>query len=262
MLAASFSPRPLSDAGLARYQAAASCTMALADEMIAAHQSSPPTCPRPDLVDDLLAAVAHDASLMSKQDLRIAVLTPYIAGINPVAHTLSCLLYALLTHPQILASVLAEVNDCIDQEGLSLKAVRKMERLRYSIWEALRLYPFAPVLQMTALQAFEFDGCRVKPDTAVVLATTVPHFLEKYYAEPFTFDIDRYRPHRAEHRQPGAFAAYGVGSHICLGAGFAEDQMLLTMAALLHNTSMQLAPDASKPVVGIPSTNNFPVYIS
>jgi cytochrome P450 len=153
------------------------------------------------------------------------------------------------------------VNDCFDREGHSLKAVRQMEQLRYSIWEALRLYPFAPVLQMTASQAFAFEGYWVKPDTAVVLATTVPHFLEDYFADPFTFDIDRYRPHRAEHRQPGAFAAYGAGPHICLGAGFAEDQMLLTMAALLHSTAMQLAPDANKPIVGIPSTNNFPVFI-
>jgi hypothetical protein len=33
------------------------------------------------------------------------------------------------------------------------------------------------------------------------------------------------------------------------------------MAALLHSTAMQLAPDANKPIVGIPSTNNFPVFI-
>ena len=261
MLEASFAPRFLTGDRLRAYQDAEVKTMALADEMITEHQASQPETPRPDIVDDLLTAVSQDASLMDEQDLRVSVLTPLIAGINPVAHTCSCLLYALLTHPDILSSVVNEINVRVAQDGLNLKTVRKMKLLRFSILEALRLYPFAPVLEMTAIQEFEFNGYRIKPDTAVVLGTTIPHFLEEHFANPFSFDITRYYPERAENRQPGVFAPYGVGPHICLGAGFAEDQMLLTMAALLNSASLKLAPNASKPIVGLPRSNAFAVYI-
>lgn len=262
MLDRSFPPSTLAGERLDAYRDAKGETMALADEMVDFHQTVSPSPPRPDLVDDLLDAVDQDERLLNEQELRIAALTPFIAGVNPVAHTCSFLLYALLTHPQMLEPVLSEINEVIGREGLSLKSVRKMEKLRTSLLEALRLYPFAPVLEMTAREPFEFNGFRVKSQTAVVLATTVPHFLEEHFANPLEFNIHRFGSDQVGYKQPGVFVPYGVGPHICLGAGFAEDQMLLTMAALLGRASITLKSNTPKPVVGMPGTVNFPMFVS
>ena len=68
------------------------------------------------------------------------------------------------------------------------------------------------------------------------------HRLPEFFPDPDRFDIDRYLPDRAEHRQPNAFVPFGVGTHRCLGGGFAEAQILLTIATILHAAELELDP--------------------
>ncbi len=60
--------------------------------------------------------------------------------------------------------------------------------------------------------------------------------------EPERFDIERYTPERREHRQPGAFAPFGAGPHVCLGAGFAEVAIAATMATIVREVELALDP--------------------
>ena len=71
---------------------------------------------------------------------------------------------------------------------------------------------------------------------------TVPHFLQELYPDPLQFDLDRFRPPRNEHRKAGAYAPFGLGDHTCLGAGIAEVQLMVTMAAMFSTFSLQLDP--------------------
>lgn len=74
------------------------------------------------------------------------------------------------------------------------------------------------------------------------VATTVTHRLPECFPDPDRFDIDCYSPERAEHRQPNAYVPFGVGTHRCLGAGFAEVQTLLTLAVILREAELVLDP--------------------
>ena len=76
----------------------------------------------------------------------------------------------------------------------------------------------------------------------MIVATTVPHHLSECFPEPDRFDIDRYLPERREHRRPGVFAPFGVGPHVCLGAGFAEVAILATMATIVREVDLILDP--------------------
>ena len=66
--------------------------------------------------------------------------------------------------------------------------------------------------------------------------------MEEHFPEPGRFDIDRYLPERAEHRPAGVYAPFGLGLHRCLGAGMAEMQIALTVAALFHEAEFELDP--------------------
>jgi cytochrome P450 len=257
MMATSFARQPLGEERQRTYQEARSQVMTLVDEIIAAHRNRPPEGHRPDLVDDLLAATAQEENLLTEQELRIAVLTAYIGGINPVAHVCTFMLHALLSHPHILAQVVDEIDATFTGQPLSAQLLAQMERLRATMLEALRLYPFAPTQQMTAVKAFEFAGYLVEAGTTITIAAAVPHFLPEFYPDPFKFDIDRYSAGRTENRPSGAYVPYGVGPHICLGAGFAEVQMMLTMSTLLSSVQLEIDPESPKPVVGDRRRNSF-----
>src|SRR5262249_55111425 len=108
--------------------------------------------------------------------------------------------------------------------------------------ETLRRYPVAPVLMATAARPFAFAGCRVEAGEPITVATTLTHFLPELLRDPYRFDIDRYAPPRSEHKQSGAFAPFGLGTHTCLGAGIAEIQAMLIPAALFHEADFALEP--------------------
>ena len=231
------------------------------DEVIAEHRATPHGDHRPDLVDDLIAAVDEGREPLTDQELRIDALTVYIAGIEPVAHSCMFMLYALLKHPDTLQRVVAEVKRVLANAPLSPETIREMKELRYATMEMLRMYPFAPVLQMIALEDFEFQGYRVEAGTTIIVSQAVSHYLPELYTDPYRFDIDRYKPDRAEHRQSGAFAPYGVGHHICLGAGFSEIQIMLTMAAVLTSVELELEPNGVTPMPGMRDMASFQVRV-
>jgi cytochrome P450 len=93
------------------------------------------------------------------------------------------------------------------------------------------------------------------------IATTAVHFDERYYPDPDRFDIDRYQAPRNEHKTPGVFAPYGLGTHACLGAGLAEAQIMMTIATMLRFGKFQMTPaDYTLKVRPLPTNapaNNF-----
>jgi cytochrome P450 len=214
----------------------------LADRMIESHRAQQDARAEPDLLDDLLAALAEDDSLFTEDELRLAALGPYIGGLDPVANTCAFMLYALLRQPELLEQVQAEVDAAFAAGAPTDEILKAMKALHHTALETLRLYPVAPAIQGTVARPFEFAGYRMDEGENVIIASTITHFLPEFYPEPFEFDVDRFAPPRSEHRPAGVFVPYGMGPHICLGAGMAETQIMLTLGALLHTAALALEP--------------------
>jgi hypothetical protein len=96
---------------------------------------------------------------------------------------------------------------------------------------------------------FVFEGHQIYEGEMIYVGTSVPHFMEEYWPNAKTFDIDRYRKPRAEHLQSGVYSPYGRGPHTCLGKSLAEVQMALTMARVFHKLDLELnhATTCSRP---------------
>jgi cytochrome P450 len=195
-----------------------------------------------DLIDDLLALSAVDPAFLPEQDLGVGALSPFIAGLDTVASTCAFMLYALFKHPDLLSRVTEEADAFFAAGDFSAQALRRLDLTHRTAQETLRMYPIAPALTRTVAEPFEFAGYRFTPGTAVIIGTTVGHYLPQYFPNPDTFDVDRFLPERKEHRQPGVFAPFGGGPHTCLGAGFAETEIVLSIATLLHTATLAMDP--------------------
>ncbi len=234
--------RPRRDLDTAVYKQAKARSLELADKVIAAHRGCPMHQRDPDVIDDLLAEMATAPDFLTEQELRIAALGGYIGGLDTVAYTCAFLLYNLLSHPNVLARVTTEVSNAFANGGLTPNALKKMKALHAATLETLRLYPVSPAIQATVFAPFEFCGHQVKAGQEIIIGVTVPHHLSDLYPNPFIFDIDRYNQPDSKHRQPGAFAPFGIGEHLCLGAGMAETFIMLTIASLLNNVTLEMDP--------------------
>jgi cytochrome P450 len=207
-----------------------------------AHLQHPQPNGKPDMIDDAMRETAQYPEAYRRAILEHVALGPMLAGIDTVANSLSFMLYALLAYPDARRRVQAEVDAARGQGTLSWEQLKQMPDLQGVMMETLRRYPVAGGHRARVARPLTLGGYRLEPGQDVEVAMTVPHFLEEVYPNPMRFDLERFRPPRNEHRKPGAYAPFGLGDHTCLGAGIAEVQLMVTMATLLSNYTLQFDP--------------------
>ena len=225
-----------------RYRRARARVEKLYREVSALHDPARRRDAAPDLVDDLLELHRADPAFLPEADLRPSVLGPFIAGLDTMAGVCSFMLYSLLKHPDVLERMTAEADAIFANGGPTVQDIRKLDVTHRAALETMRMYPTAPALHRTVSNSFELGGYRLHAGDDVLMAVAVPHYLPRYFPDPECFDIDRYAPPRNEHHQVGVFAPFGLGSHTCLGAGFAEVGIAVTMATLVHEAELTLDP--------------------
>ena len=215
--------------------------LAHASDVAQAHREREPEG-RPDLVDDILAAVARGDTIR-EENVRLLTLGPLFGGIDTASNTSAFALHALLSRPEVAERVMAEVREVFaDGPVPPWEAFKGMSALRGAMMETLRMFPVAYLAPRHVAKSFDFAGHRVDQGEQLFVATAVPHFLPEHFPEPEVFDIDRYGPDRREHSKPGTFAPFGAGVHSCLGARFAQAQMMVTLATLLHVLELDVDP--------------------
>lgn len=224
-----------------RFRHARRRVLELFDRVLTTHLERPGHI-QPDLIDDLLRLHESDPQFFPETDRGAAMLGPYIAGLDTVASMCAFMLYALLRHPPVMQRMRREADALFEGGPVTATRLAASDMACRVALETLRLYPLNPAVYRWVANSFEFEGCSIAAGEPVLVATTLPHFLPELFPDPERFDVDRYAEGRDEHKQPGAFAPFGLGTHHCLGAGFAESQMTLTMLTILHAVDLEMRP--------------------
>ena len=213
----------------------------LTQRILADHEPEKRRNKPPDSIDLLLELHRRDPQFLPETDLDM--LGPLTAGLDTVANTCAFMLYELLKRPDLREQVIAEADALFDQGMPTVSELRQLDILHRTAMETLRLYPLAPVMSLrTVANSFEFEGYKVSAGETLLIGFTVPHRMSEYFPNPERFDIDRYTAERAEHRQHGVYAPFGLGAHRCLGSNLAEALIALNMVSILRETELVLDP--------------------
>ena len=196
----------------------------------------------PDFIDDVLELNRTDPHFMPETNLLLTGLEAFMAGLDTISTICTCMTYELLKHPDLLTRAAAEADALFERGSPSLKDLRQLDVIHRVALETLRLYPLSPATKRTVANSFEFAGYHVPAGEQVLIGYAVPQLMEEYFPEPWRFDIERYTPERAEHRQTGVYAPFGVGTHQCLGRSLSEVLVALNIATLVHKTELVLDP--------------------
>jgi len=245
------------------YKKCKSRTIELARQILDDHRNNPATSDNErDLIDDMLNAKGYDGNPFDDNALLSMVISPYFAGIDTVASSISFFVYTTLRYPHIYEKAKSEARAIFANGIPTLHSLKEMETIHGMAIETLRMYPVTPMTPRTALKSFTFNGYRVDAGSEVYVAQTMTHFMEEYFPNPTVFDHTRFS--RGEGRNvSGAFAPYSLGQHMCLGAGIAETQMILTLARLINNLDLELeTPNLKIKSAPLPNpTQNFYVRV-
>jgi cytochrome P450 len=211
-----------------------------------------------DLLSMLISARDEDGSRMSDRQLRDEVLTFLIAGHETTALTLTWTWHLLAQHPAVERKLHQELDSLLGgrvPEFSDLPALTYTERV---IRESMRLYPPAWSLARTVISDFELRGYRIPAGANVVMSQWIMHRNPTYFADPQTFDPDRWSPEKAQKLPRFAYFPFGGGPRQCIGSSFAMMEATLLLATIAQ--SFQLRPVPDHPVIPIPSFTLRPKY--
>lgn len=199
-------------------------------------------CPR-NLVDDLLNLHANDPLLMPESNLSFALSAAVLASMY-LGDGFSFALYAMASQPELYDKIRSEADALFsdgDPAGKDFTPAN-MEITDRFINECLRVYPIVPMSMRDVVNTFTIEGYEIPQGSRINIAQTAPHYMEDFFPDPFSFDIDRYLPPRNEHRSPG-YAPYGLGPHTCLGARWMTLHMAVNLMIIAHYFTLRVYPE-------------------
>lgn len=143
-------------------------------------------------------------------------------------------------------TVLKDMSRKIDYDDL-----QQMETLHNCMREALRLCPtFIMILRRAEKNvSIEVAGKQynIPKGDFVIVSPTVSMRLKSTFADPDTFDPDRFAEPREEHKIPYAYLGFGGGLHSCMGQNFAFVQVKTILSILFREYDIErVAPEMPK----------------
>lgn len=241
-LKANFGQKPQGVLRKSTYLKAKNRALGFVQQLIDERRKTGQLTDKPDVLDFLLAVEADNGQFLTEEEIFSFMLMIIFAGLETVSHTAAFLIYEILKSPKIYEQVMAEVSMVFDNRIPDLEDIKGMKLLRGAAMESLRLHPIAFMSSRYVQHPFDYKDYQVESGQIIHFASGVSHFLPELFPNPYTFDVDRYAPPRQEHKQPGAFAPFFLGSHMCAGARLAEVQLMLTAATILYTVQPQLYP--------------------
>jgi cytochrome P450 len=203
-------------------------------DRIVAQRVADPAREASDLLDRLMRSpVPPTGRLMTPVAVADNVLTFLAAGHETTGNALAWILYLLALFPDTEAEVTEELRSVLGDRPSSVEGFDKLVFTRAVVNEALRLYPPAPFMGREALDSDDLAGYRVEKGTQVVISPWIVHRHRKLWDAPDDFRPERFMPPHDRDIPRGAFIPFGLGPRICIGRGFAIQEMLGVLATLL-----------------------------
>jgi cytochrome P450 len=166
------------------------------------------------------------------------------AGTETTGGTLDTITYYVLSNPQILKQLKAELTGAFPTptDSISYEAARRLPYLSAIINEGLRMAgsvsgrlarsnPTAPIV---------YDSFTLAPGTVVSMTIRDLHTNPNIYPEPATFNPERWMDANGRKRLEAYHVPFSRGSRSCIGKDLAMVELYLTVANLFSRFDMRL----------------------
>lgn len=190
---------------------------------------------KPDLLSMLLETIDEETGeRMNDTQLRDELLTMFSAGHETTSTALAWTMYELLLHPEVDATLRAELSS-VGGAPVSLEKMMRMPYLDAVLKESMRLHPPIWMVARCAEEDDVLGGYRVPRGHLVFVSQWVMHRHPKLWSDPLRFNPARFLV-EDETRHKYAYFPFLGGPRKCIG-----DQLALLEAKIILTTLLQRA---------------------
>lgn len=219
--------------------------VALVQEIMHRRIANPPRGKEDRDMLDVLVSIRDEQGepRFSASEITGIFISMMFAGHHTTSGTASWATIELLRHPEVLAQVVAELDELYaDGQDVSFHALRRIPRLEATLKETLRLHPPLIILMRVARGEFEVCGHSITTGDLVATTPAISNRLPEDFPDPDRFDPGRYiDPHQADLVNRWTWIPFGAGRHRCVGQAFALMQLKAIFSILLRDWEFEMA---------------------
>jgi cytochrome P450/NADPH-cytochrome P450 reductase len=213
----------------------------MVDEIVAERRANAAAA---DDKKDMLAAMMTGVdratgTQLDDVNIRYQINTFLIAGHETTSGLLSCTIYALLKHPEILKKAYEEVDRVLGPDINAKPTYQQVTQLTYItqiLKEALRMWPPAPAYGITPLNDEIIGGkYKLRKNTFITVLVLALHRDPSVWGpNPDAFNPENFSREAEAARPVNAWKPFGNGQRACIGRGFAMHEAALAIGMILQ----------------------------
>ncbi|UMB69553.1 cytochrome P450 [Mycobacterium paraterrae] len=196
----------------------------LIGSLIERARTAPDLDERTDVLAMLVAARDEDGRPIPDDHIIDELQTLLAAGHETTATTLAWAVERLRRHPEVLAKLVAE----IDAGGSDL--------LQATVWEVQRSRPVIPLVLRVTTDRMRLGDWVLPKGHTMIASIALSHSSPANYTDPTRFDPTRFLNNKPD---TSSWIPYGGGLRRCVGAAFANNEMLITLRELLRTYTLE-----------------------
>src|SRR3954449_4934630 len=213
----------------------------MVDEIVAERRkNADAAADKKDMLGAMMTGVDRSSGeQLDDVNIRYQINTFLIAGHETTSGLLSCTLYALLKHPEVLRRAYQEVDRVLGPDVNVRPTYQQVTQLTYItqiLKEALRLWPPAPAYGISPLKDETIGGkYRLKKNTFITVLVLALHRDPSVWGpNPDAFDPENFSREAEAARPINAWKPFGNGQRACIGRGFAMHEAALAIGMILQ----------------------------
>jgi cytochrome P450/NADPH-cytochrome P450 reductase len=213
----------------------------MVDEIIAERRgNAEATDAKKDMLGAMMTGVDRaTGEQLDDVNIRYQINTFLIAGHETTSGLLSCTIYALLKHPEVLKKAYEEVDRVLGPDIDAKPTYQQVTQLTYItqiLKEALRLWPPAPAYGIAPLNDETIGGkYKLRKNTFVTVLVMALHRDPSVWGpNPDAFDPENFSREAEAKRPINAWKPFGNGQRACIGRGFAMHEAALAIGMILQ----------------------------
>jgi cytochrome P450 len=199
--------------------------------LIADARSDPNLADRTDVLSLLVTAGYEDGQPITDSHISDELLNLLAAGYETTAATLTWAVERLCRHPQLLDRLVAET----DSGGSAL--------LQATVWEVQRTRPVFQGLIRVTQTKIQLGEWIIPSNSLVAISIMLAQRSPINFANPDFFDPDRFVGNPPN---PSLWMPFGGGTRRCVGAPFANMEMLVVLRYLLRHFHIETTSAAGE----------------
>src|ERR1700688_1678300 len=214
---------------------------AMVDEIVAERRKNAEAAEgKKDMLGAMMTGVDRaTGEQLDDVNIRYQINTFLIAGHETTSGLLSCTLYALLKHPEVLRKAYEEVDRVLGPDIDAKPTYQQVTQLTYItqiLKEALRLWPPAPAYGIAPLKDETIGGkYELRKNTFVLILALALHRDPSVWGpNPDAFDPENFSREAEAKRPINAWKPFGNGQRACIGRGFAMHEAALAIGMILQ----------------------------